>query len=70
MSDLCELVSLEKECLACAKYFDRKIIMPAKYYARKNIFSRRKPGGPDRPMFWQSILTLLVARQSRNLSDF
>ena len=61
------------------KYFDRKIIMPAKllcpqnilaakiscpqkYYARKNIFCRGKHGGPDRPMFWQSILALLVAR--------
>ena len=39
-----------------------KISCPQGYYSRKNIFCRGKHGGPDRPMFWQSILTLLVAR--------
>ena len=47
----------------------RKNILPQKYYARKNIMPAKlfcwgKPGGPDRPMFWQSILTFLVARQT------
>ena len=52
------------------KYFDRKIIMPAKLLCPQNIlaakifFCRGKHGGPDRPMFWQSILTFLVARQT------
>ena len=39
-----------------------KISCPQKYYACKNIFCRGKHGGPDRTMFWQSILALLVAR--------
>jgi len=53
-----------------AKYSDRKNIMSAKSYARKIImpakifFAGAKQGGPDRPMFWQNILTLLVARQT------